>query len=154
MNGVIDFWREERGVANVLVTLYVMPVMLFLSMAIVPFFVYSMKADHLNTLANHALKEAESVGYVSPSIIAATNARLAQLGMGSVAVGGTAYPSYTGSTDAKVFRHSPDPTIKLVLKYPAPNLTRILSAVGGNGTSSAHEGFYYLVLYGKSEAYE
>ncbi|CAG7646111.1 hypothetical protein ACFQI7_23300 [Paenibacillus allorhizosphaerae] len=154
MNSAIAFLREERGIANVLVTLYVMPVMLFLSLAIVPFFVYSMKADHLNTLANHALKEAEAIGYVSPSVMAATNSRLAQLGMGGVVVGGTTYPSYSGSTGVKVFRNSADPTIKLVLKYPAPNLTRILNAIGGSGTASTNEGFYYLVLYGKSEAYE
>lgn len=154
MNSAFEFLREERGIANVLVTLYIMPVLLFLTLAIVPFFVYSMKGDHLNTIANHALKEAEAVGYVSPSVIAATNSRLSQLGMGSIVESGTSYPSYTGSTAAKVFRNAPDPTIKLVLKYPAPNLTRILNAVGGTGAASTNEGFYYLVLYGKSEAFE
>ncbi len=151
---IAAFLQDEQGMANVLVTLFLMPVLLFLSLAIVPFFVYTMKADHLNTIANHALKEMEAVGYLSQTVESNMNARLASLGMGDVTVNGMAYPSYTGSTRSKVLRDAADPTVKLVLKYPAPNLSRMLNAIGGGGNASAQEGFYNLVLYGKSEAYE
>lgn len=155
MTRQVSILRDEEGMANVLVTLFIIPIMLFLSFAIVPFFVYVMKGNHLNTIANHGLKEAEAVGYVSPLIEANMNARLAELGMGPVMVDGTAYPAYTGSTRTKVFRDAVDPTITLVLKYPAPGLSRMLSAVGGGSEGhTAHDGFYYLVLHGKSEAYE
>lgn len=140
--------------ANVLVTLFIIPILLFLSFAIVPFFVYIMKGNHLNTIANHGLKEAEAVGYVSPLIEENMNSRLAALGMGPVTVDGTVYPSYAGSSSMKVFRDASDPTVTLVLKYPAPGLSRMLNAVGGDGDRAEHAGFYYLVLYGKSEAYE
>ncbi|GAB7053953.1 MULTISPECIES: hypothetical protein [Paenibacillus] len=151
----VSILRDEEGMANVLVTLFIIPVMLFLCFAVVPFFVYVMKANHLNTIANHGLKEAEAVGYVSPLIEANMNARLAALGMGPVVVDSTAYPTYEGSTRTKVYRDAADPTITLVLKYPAPGLSRMLGALGGgSGGTAAHDGFYYLVLYGKSEAYE
>lgn len=146
--------RDEEGMANVLVTLFIIPIMLFLSFAVVPFFVYVMKGNHLNTIANHGLKEAEALGYVSPGVEANMNDRLAALGMGPITVDGTAYPSYEGSTRAKVFRDAPEPTVTLVLKYPAPGLSRMLRAVGGGGSAEVNEGFYYLKLYGKSEAYE
>ncbi|WP_072337510.1 hypothetical protein [Paenibacillus sp. UNCCL117] len=140
--------------SNVLVTLMIMPVLLFLAFAIVPFFVYAMKANHLNTIANHALKEAEAVGYVSTEVRGRLGGRLAALGMGPVAAGGVTYPSFTGSTEALVLRDAPDPTVKLELIYPAPNLTRIVRAIRGGGGGSEHEGFYHIVLYGRSEAYE
>lgn len=145
--------KDEHGMTNLLVTLYIMPVMLFMTFAIVPFFTYSMKRDHLHTIANHALKEAEAVGYVSPTIITNTNAKLAALGLGAVTVGGTSYPSYSGSTMSKVLQDSTNPTVTLTMKYPAPNLTKFLNAVGGGGGSNVNEGFYYIVLSGRSEAY-
>ncbi|MEK8132236.1 hypothetical protein WMW72_30490 [Paenibacillus filicis] len=151
---VKGFVRDERGMSNVLVTLMIMPVLLFLSFAIVPFFVFAMKANHLNTLANHALKEAEAIGYVSTDVRSRLNGRLSSLGMGAVSVGGTGYPSYTGSTSALVRRDAADPTVKLELTYPAPNITRIVRAIRGEGGASGHEGFYHIVLYGRSEAYE
>lgn len=146
-------WQDERGMANVLVTLFVMPVLLFLSFAVVPFFVYVMKANHLHTLANHALKEAEAVGYVSMDIRNRLTTRLAELGMEGVSLNGTQYPSYEGSTGSLVLRSAADPVVKLVVTYPAPNVTRMLRAIGG-GSPSEYEGFYRLELYGQSEAYE
>jgi hypothetical protein len=148
------WWRDEAGMSNLLVTLMVLPVLLFLCLMIVPFFVYTMKLDHLNAIANHALKEAEAVGYLSPGIEAATSERLEKLGMGAVTVKGVAYPDYAGSTDAKVLRDSADPTITVVLRYPAPPLTRMLAAIGGPPSSATSEGYFRIVLYGRSEAFE
>ncbi|WP_233532394.1 hypothetical protein [Paenibacillus alkalitolerans] len=147
--------KNERGGADsLLLTMFVVPLLLFISFAGVPFFVYIMKANHLNVVANHALKEAEALGYVSPAVAAAAANRLSGLGLGAVTVGGVTYPSFEGSTVSKVYRDSADPTIRLVVKYPAPNITRMLGALGFGGGSGENEGFYRIVLYGKSEAYE
>jgi hypothetical protein len=150
---LIDAIRNDRGVATLLTTLLVTPVVLFLCFSIVPIFVYTLKMDHINTIVNHGLKEAEDTGYVSPTVIANTNTRLASLGLGAVTVGGTNYPSYVGSTTTKVLKDDANSTITFVIKYPAPNLTKMLAAIGGTGSSQVNEGFYYLTLYGKSEAY-
>ncbi|MCZ8513868.1 hypothetical protein O9H85_15795 [Paenibacillus filicis] len=152
-NPFIHVLVNEKGIANLIVTLLIMPLLLFLCFSIVPFFVYSMRLDHMHLIANHALKEAEAVGYVSPTVIANTNARLSALGLGSVAVGGTMYPSFAGSTSTKVLRDAPNPTITLTLKYPAPNLTKMLAAIRGTGSNATNEGFYLITLYGRSEAY-
>ncbi len=104
-------------------------------------------------IANHALKEAEAVGYVSPTVVTNTNARLAALGMGATTISSVNYPSYSGSTSTKVLRDAANPTITLIIKYPAPNISKMIAAVGGSGSNGSNEGFYYLVLYGRSEAY-
>ncbi|MCL6457953.1 MAG: hypothetical protein K6T85_08100 [Gorillibacterium sp.] len=135
-------------------TLMIMPILLFMSMMIVPFFVYTMKLDHVNMVANHALKEAESVGYVSPAIMVSTNKKLEQLGMGETSSQGNLYPSYEGSTDYKVLRDASDPLITFSLRYPAPNLFGMLPAIGGSSSSGEQPGYYHILLYGKSEAYE
>jgi hypothetical protein len=146
--------KEERGIANLLVTLMIMPILLFLSMMIVPFFVYTMKLDHLNTIANHALKEAEVAGYVSPAVQEGLNRRLAQLGMGEVEREGIVYPNYTGSTEDRVWRDAADPLIVLAVRYPAPQLFAMLPAIGGSSRAGESPGYYQLLLYGKSEAFE
>ncbi|WP_234340291.1 hypothetical protein [Gorillibacterium timonense] len=148
------FLSNEKGMSNLLVTLMIMPVLLFLCLIIVPFFVYTMKLDHLNTIANHALKEAEAVGYFSPAIAVSTTDRLDHLGMGEVTVKGNSYPDYSGSTPVKVLRDSPDPTVTVVIRYPAPTLARMLAAIGGSASSNQSEGYFQVTLYGRSEAYE
>ncbi|WP_274361872.1 hypothetical protein [Paenibacillus thermotolerans] len=147
--------RNERGGADtLLITMFVVPLLLFASFAGVPFFVYILKANHLNVVANHALKEAEAVGYVSPAIASAAAARLSGLGMEPITIGGVSYPSFEGSTVSKVYKDSANSTVTLVVKYPAPGLSRMLRAVGGSGGTESNEGFYRIVLHGKSEAYE
>ncbi|MCI3922647.1 hypothetical protein MO973_20655 [Paenibacillus sp. TRM 82003] len=148
--------RGERGGADtLLVALVVIPLLLFTSFAGVPFFVYVMKANHLNVAANHLLKEAEVTGYVSAATMEAGRIRLSSLGMEPITVDGVTYPSFAGSTTAKVLRDGADPTVTLVVTYPAPGLSRMLGALGG-GRGGAPEagGYYRVVLHGKSEAYE
>jgi hypothetical protein len=147
--------KNERGGADtLLVTMFVVPLLLFVSFAGVPFFVYMMKANHLSVVANHMLKEAEAVGYLSSDVAAAAADRLTKLGMGGVTVDGVAYPSFEGSTSSKVLRDSADPTVTVVVKYPAPSLMRLLRVLGFGTGGGANEGYYQVVLYGKSEAYE
>jgi len=144
--------NERGGADTLLLTLFVMPVLLFLCFAGVPFFVYLMKGSHLSVVANHALKEAEAVGYVSESVMEAATERLAELGLGPVTRDGVTYPSFAGSTTAKVLRDDPDHVIALVLTYPAPKLAGLTRLLGGRSPES--DGYYRIVLYGMSEAYE
>jgi len=146
-------WSNERGGADtLLVTLFVVPLLLFVSFAGVPVFVYIMKANHLNVTANHALKEAEAIGYVSSTIMDATRQRLEELGLEPVTRGGVTYPSFEGSTVAKMFRDDTNSTVTLVITYPAPDVLRIARLFGGS--ASGDPGLYRVELHGKSEAYE
>ncbi|HZG58275.1 hypothetical protein [Paenibacillus sp.] len=144
--------NEQGGADTLIVTLFVCPLLLFLCFAGVPFFVFMMKGTHLNVVANHALKEAESIGYVSPAVIAAATERLAALGLEPVTRGGITYPSFAGSTAVKVLRDEPNAAITVVVTYPAPGVGRLLALVGGG--AAEEEGMYRVVLHGKSEAYE
>jgi hypothetical protein len=144
--------QNERGEATLIATLLVMTTLLVLAFASVPYFVFVMQRNHLQTIAGHALKEAEVAGMVTPAIMARTAAKMAAVGMETVTVDGTTYPSFAGSTTVKTLRDSPDPTVRLVIKYPASNLSRIFTAIGGSNESS--NGFYYLEVTGRSEAYE
>lgn len=143
--------NEQGGADTLLLTLFVFPILLFLCFAGVPFFVYLMKGSHLSVVANHALKEAEAVGYVSEAVMQGAVERLEQLGMGPATRDGVTYPSFAGSTTTKVLRDDPNGVITLVLTYPAPRLAGLTGLLGGGGES---DGLYRIVLHGKSEAYE
>jgi len=146
--------NERGGADTLLVTLLIFPLLLFVCFAGVPFFVYLMKGTHLNVVANHALKEAEAVGYVSPEVMAAAVARLSELGLEPTTRNGVVYPAFAGSSTSKVLRDDPSGVVTIAIAYPAPNLTRILNLLGGGGGAASDEGLYRVVLHGKSEAYE
>jgi hypothetical protein len=143
---------EEKGEATLIATLIVTIVLVVFAFMLVPYFVFMMQRDHLQTIANHALKEAEVAGYASSSILSNTSAKLASAGLAPVTMGGNAYPNYSGSTLSKVLRDSADPTIHLIIKYPAANLSKLFTGLGGQTETS--NGFYYIDLSGRSEAYE
>ena len=143
---------EEKGEATLIATLIVTIVLVIFSFMLIPYFVFMMQRDHLQTIANHSLKEAEVAGYVTNSIISNTAARLASVGLAAVVIGGSSYPNFNGSTLSKVLRDSADPTIDLIIKYPAANLSKLFTGLGGQAEPS--NGFYYLHLSGRSEAYE
>jgi hypothetical protein len=145
--------NERGGVDVLIVTLFVMPCLLFLSFLCVPFYVFQMKGEHLDNIVNHAAIEAQNAGYLTPTIIASTNSRLALLGMGAINISGTNYPTYTGSTTSKVLADDANPTITVTVKYPAPNLSKFTLAIGGSGNRSVNEGYYLISLQVKSQAY-
>ena len=148
----ISVFRDERGESALVATLLVIPIMIALSFIIVPYFVYILQQNHLRTIASHALKESEVAGSVTPSIMTSTRLKLASVGMGALTKGGISYPTMVGSTTSKVKRDDADPMIRLVIKYPAANLSRLMTLLGGADDPS--DGFYYIELYGRSEAYE
>ncbi len=143
---------QRGGMDTLVISLLVVPLLLFLSVLIVPFFVYMMKANHLHTVATHALKEAETIGYVSDGVIEATKQRLHSLGFPNMSQSGVQYPSFLGSTRTKVRRDDADPLITLVITYPAPEIVRYGRLIGA--TTADDKGRYSLVWYGRSEAYE
>jgi hypothetical protein len=89
---------------------------------------------------------------VTNAIISSTSAKLASVGLASVTIGGNTYPNYNGSTLTKVLRDAADPTIHIIIKYPAANLSKLFTGLGGQAEPS--NGFYYINLSGRSEAYE
>lgn len=145
---------DESGDSTLITTLISMVVILFLCFSIVPFFVFSMKHDKLNEVIDHALKEVEAVGYMSAAIRNNTNDRLAAVGIGQVVVDGDTYPDYSGSTVTPVLRTSADPTVQVSVKYPAPNISKMLLLLGGSGSTEDNEGFFSITVYGRSEAYD
>jgi hypothetical protein len=143
---------EEKGEATLIATLIVTIVLVVFAFMLIPYFVFMMQRDHLQTIANHALKEAEVAGYVTGSILSNTSVKLASAGLAAVIIGGNTYPNYSGSTLNKVLRDSADPTVHLIIKYPAANLSKLFTGLGGQAEPS--NGFYYIDLSGRSEAYE
>jgi uncharacterized membrane protein len=142
----------EKGEATLIATLMVTLVLVVFAFMLIPYFVFMMQRDHLQTIANHALKEAEVAGYVTNAIITNTSVKLASVGLTSVTIGGSTYPDYSGSTLSKVLRDSADPTVQIIIKYPAANLSKLFTGIGGETEPS--NGFYYINLSGRSEAYE
>lgn len=143
---------SEKGEATLIATLIVTVVLIVFSFMVIPYFVFIMQREHLQTIANHALKEAEVAGYATNAILTNTTAKLASVGLASVTINGNLYPNYYGSTLSKVLRDSPDPTVQITIKYPAANLSKLFTGIGGQAESS--NGFYYIKLSGRSEAYE
>jgi hypothetical protein len=149
---MIRIISEEKGEAALIATLIVTIVLVVFSFMLVPYFVFTMQRSHVQTIANHALKEAEVAGYVTNAIITRTSNKLASAGLSGVTVGGKTYPNYTGSTFSKVLRDAADPTIHVIIKYPAANLSKLFTGFGSQAEPS--NGFYYIAISGRSEAYE
>jgi hypothetical protein len=149
---MIRIISEEKGEAALIATLIVTMVLVVFAFMLIPYFVFTMQRSHVQTIANHALKEAEVAGYVTNAIITRTSAKLASAGLSGVTVGGNSYPNYTGSSFSKVLRDAVDPTIHMIIKYPAANLSKLFTGFGSQAEPS--NGFYYIALSGRSEAYE
>lgn len=143
---------EEKGEATLIATLIVTIVLVIVSFMIIPYFVFMMQRNHLQSIANHALKEAEVAGYVTNAIIINTSAKLASVGLPAITLGGNTYPNFNGSTASKILRDAADPTIHITIKYPAANLSKLFTGLGAQAEPS--NGFYYIHLSGRSEAYE
>lgn len=143
--------RQRGGMDTLVVTLLVLPLLFFMLFLSVPFFVTVSRSQNLHHVAHHALKEAETTGYVSPAIMQRMRERMTALGYPSVSWNGTTYPSFAGSTMTRVLRTDPISDVRLVLMYPSPSLLRLGQLLGSS--RSEQSGFYRIVVHGKSEAY-
>jgi hypothetical protein len=135
-----------------LVLLIVLPIFLCITLMIITFFTFIMRQAKLDDIKDRALQMVETDGYLTPVIINDTKTKLAALGYPTVTKGGVTYPSFTGSTITKVLKDNLDPTVKLVIQYPATDLAKLMAFFGVSSTEDA--GYYNLEGYGRSEKYE
>lgn len=141
--------RNQKGITDMIVLLIVLPVFLCITVMVVTLFVFIMRQAKLDDIKDHTLQMAENTGYVSPAIIADTKTKLAAIGYPSVTKGGVTYPLFTGSTTVKVGKFDVDPTVKVIIQYPATDLVKLMAFFGVTTTEDA--GYFYLEAYGRSE---
>ena len=141
--------NNQKGITNMIVLLIVLPVFLCITVMVVTLFVFIMRQAKLDDIKDRALQMAQNAGYVSPAIIADTKTKLASLGYPTVTKGGVTYPSFTGSTSIKVGKFDVDPTVKIVVQYPASDLVKLMAFFGV--TSNEDAGYFFLEAYGRSE---
>ncbi|WP_197187620.1 hypothetical protein [Brevibacillus agri] len=144
--------KDERGVTDLITLLIVLPTILAASFSIVLYVLFAMKMAKLEGIHFRALELAQQAGHLTPDIIADTQKKMAAIGFPQVVVKGVSYPSFQGSTTTKVYKDAADPTVTLVIKYPATNLQKIFMLVGAD--DEADSGFFRIENYGRSEAYE
>ncbi|MFC5449106.1 TadE/TadG family type IV pilus assembly protein [Paenibacillus aestuarii] len=147
--------RDERGVTDMVVLLIILPIFLFVTLVVITLVLFLMKQSKLEDIHARALQMVQVQGCLSAAIIDDTNAKLTELGFKSVSKDGTLYPSYIGSTSctpAKVLKDDADPTVRLIIKYPATDLQRLFVLFSNHTTEDP--GYFYIDDYGRSEAYE
>lgn len=136
-----------------IVLLIVLPIFLFATFSVVSFTLFVNKQAKLETVHNRALELVQQEGYLSQEIINDTTDKLENIGFPPVVVNGIEYPSFTGSTNAKTLKDDEDPSVTLSIKYPATDIQKMLSLIGGNETEKT-PGFFHIKGFGRSEAYE
>lgn len=143
---------NQKGVSDLLVLLIVLPTFLCITLMVVTFFSFIMRQAKLDDIKDRALQMVQTDGYLTPAVITDTKAKLAAMGYPAVTKGGVTYPSFAGSTTTKVLKDDADPTVQLVIEYPASEMAKLMAFFGV--TSSEDPGYYHLVGYGRSEKYE
>jgi hypothetical protein len=143
---------NQKGVSDMLVLLIVLPTFLCITLMVVTFFSFVMRQAKLDDIKDRALQMVETDGYLTPTIINDTKTKLASMGYPSVTKGGVTFPSFIGSTSTKVLKDDADPTVKLVIQYPATDLAKLMAFFGVSSNEDA--GYYNLEGYGRSEKYE
>ncbi|MFD2614726.1 hypothetical protein [Paenibacillus gansuensis] len=144
--------KNQRGMSDMLVLLIILPTFLCITLIIITFVVFLMRQGKLDDVQDRALQMVKAEGVLSQAIIDDTLQKLDALGFSPTVKNGVTYPDFTGSTRNKVLRDDADPTVKVIIKYPASNLQRILAFFGA--TSTEESGYFKLEGYGRSEAYE
>lgn len=143
---------NQKGITNLIVLLIILPSFLAVVLMVVIYSTFQMRQAKIDDVKMRALQMVQTKGYLSQVIIDDTRTKLSRLGVPTVTKGGITYPLFTGSTMTKVFRDDADPTVKLVIQYPASDLSRVMAFFGV--TSFEDPGYYHLQADGRSEAYE
>ncbi|QHW35431.1 hypothetical protein GZH47_31525 (plasmid) [Paenibacillus rhizovicinus] len=141
--------RNEKGISNLIVLLIVLPIFFGVTVMIATTFLYVMRQAKLDDIKDRALQMVETSGYLSPAIQNDIKNKMAQLGYPAVTKNGISYPYFTGSTLTKVGKFDADPTVKLVIQYPATDLAKIMIFFGVDSTEDP--GYFYIEEYGRSE---
>jgi hypothetical protein len=144
--------NQKGEISGLLVLLIVLPAFLFVTAMVITFTLFIMRQSKLDDIKDRALQMMQTSGYLTPIIINDMNTKLSALGFPAVTKGGVTYPSFIGSTTVKVLKDDPDPTVHLVIQYPASDLAKIMAFFGA--TSVGDPGYYYLEGYGRSEVFQ
>ncbi|WP_169091058.1 hypothetical protein [Paenibacillus sp. PL91] len=119
---------------------------------VIIFATFLLRQAKIDDIKARALQMAQTEGYVTTTIINDTRTKLSTVGFPAVVKGGVTYPSFTGSTTTKVLKDDVDPTVRLVIQYPASDLSKLMAFFGA--TTVEDPGYYYLEANGRSETYE
>lgn len=143
---------NQKGVTNMLVLLIVMPSFLFITLMVIVFATFLLRQAKIDDIKARALQMIQTEGYLTTTIMNDTRTKLANVGFPIVNKGGVTYPSFTGSTTTKVLKDDADPTIQLVIQYPASDLSRLMALLGV--TKIEDPGYFLLEGNGRSEKYD
>lgn len=141
--------KNQKGVTNLITILIVLPPILGVTLMMITIWVFLMQQAKIDDVKARALQMVETAGYFTPEIQEDLESKLAELGYSTVVKGGVTYPSFAGSTMTLVRREDADPTVRLVIQYPASNLAKAMYFFGVSSTEEP--GYFYLDEYGRSE---
>lgn len=144
--------ENEKGMSDLLVILIILPTFLGITFMVLTFFTFNMRQAKLDDIKDRALQMVQTDGYLTQTIMQDTRDKLAAIGYPTVTKDGVTYPSFAGSTLTKVLKDDPDPTVKLVIEYPASEMAKLLVFFGVSSTEEP--GYYHLEGYGRSEKYD
>ncbi|MBO7745819.1 hypothetical protein I8J29_16545 [Paenibacillus sp. MWE-103] len=141
--------KNEKGVSDLIVLLIVLPIFFAITVMMVTLFTFKMRQAKLDDIKDRALQMVETAGYLTPAIEDDIRTKMASLGYDAVTKSGTNFPTFAGSTMNKVRKNDADPTVKLVIQYPASDLAKLMVFFGVASTEDP--GYFYLEGYGRSE---
>ena len=141
--------NNQKGVANLIVLLIVLPIFFAVTVMVVTMFLYLMRQAKLDDIKDRGLQMVETAGYLTPAIQTDLQNKIAVLGYPVVTKNGVTYPAFSGSTTTMVGKFDADPTVKLVVEYPATDLAKLMIFFGVSSTEDP--GYFHLEAYGRSE---
>lgn len=143
---------NQKGITNLITLLLILPAFLAITVFVLSFFTFIMRQAKVDDIKDRAIQMVQTEGYLNQEIINDTREKLSSIGFPSVVKNGITYPSFTGSTMTMVLRDDLDPTVRLVIQYPASDLARVLSFFGAS--SDEDPGYFYLEGEGRSEKFD
>ncbi|CAM4046642.1 hypothetical protein L1N85_19465 [Paenibacillus alkaliterrae] len=143
---------NQKGITDMLVLLILLPTFLCVTLMVIIFATFLLRQAKIDDIKARALQMAQTEGYLTTTIINDTRTKLSIIGFPTVTKEGVTYPSFTGSTTTKVLKDDADPTVRLVIQYPASDLSRLMAFFGV--TTVEDPGYYYLEANGRSEKYD
>ncbi|MFC5402421.1 hypothetical protein [Cohnella soli] len=141
--------KNQKGVTNLITLLIVLVPTLGITVIMLTIFLFLMKQAKMDDMKDRALQMVQTAGYLTPQIQTDLQDKLSSLGYPTVVKGGVTYPSFAGTTTTLVRKYDADPTIRLVIKYPATDLAKVMFFFGISSTEEP--GYFYLDDYGRSE---
>lgn len=152
LNNIRKPLRNEKGITNLITLLLILPAFLAITVIVLTFVTFLMRQAKVDDIKDRAIQMVQTEGFLTQEIINDTREKLSTIGFPSMVKNGTTYPSFTGSTMTMVLRDDIDPTVKLVIQYPASDLARVLAFFGA--ASVEDPGYFYLEGDGRSEKFD